>query len=131
MADETIHALIRARVIHANVTHQHRTVSAAARDQGPRPSQTADPPGMPFYAADGFLLQGVIDAYVSEIVAYSQMVPTVAPRHRTDHVVFVFQSAQLINFRVTSRPNVNFVLQSNRDEIIRRPIQQVEIEIIL
>jgi hypothetical protein len=80
---------------------------------------------------DDLLLDGVINHDLSEVVADCEMTAALTPLDRTDHVLRVLEVAQFHHFVVAGRPSVHLFVQPHCDVVLRRPVQQVQVIVVL
>lgn len=77
------------------------------------------------------LLNCVIDHNLAKIIAYGEMTAPLTPLDRTDHVLRILEVTQFNHFVVAGRPSVHLFVQAHCYVVFGRPVQQIQVIVVL
>ena len=80
---------------------------------------------------DHLLFNSVINHDLSEVIADREMTAPLTPLDRTDHVLRILEIAQFHDLVVAGRPRVYLLVQAHCDVVLGRPVQQVQVVVVL
>ena len=123
-------ALWRCRVC-ANVSMNDETIARAGADCIRVPRQAADSRLMAAHFANFLHRMRVPNLQQAFLRSNSKLIAALRPLYRSDAVAFVRQIVQLYHFAVARIPQINARTQANREHILLRPIDKIQIEIVL
>ena len=115
----------------ADIPQVNQSVAASARQGGAAPRHGPDPCRVTTQSPNLFALDGIPQLHFPPVGAHRQVRAPLRPRDRRYDIFGWGKIAQFGNLGCASTPKVHTRAQTDRQDILRRPVNQIEIKVIL